>query len=55
VWVRLYARGWPPSEAEIAAAAIAAVRGDEGEADEPLAAVAAPVVPPRRDSLIEID
>jgi DNA polymerase III delta prime subunit len=62
VWVRLYARGWPPSEAEIAAAAHAAIEREEPsrpvettEATEAPAEIAASLPAARRDSLIEID
>src|SRR5262249_14676686 len=62
VWVRLYARGWPPAEAEIAAAARAAIERDAPsppvemtEAAEPPAELAAPLPVVRRDSLIEFD
>jgi hypothetical protein len=58
--VRLHARGWPATEAEVAAAARAALEGEErravasgvpaGAADVP-----EPALPSRRDSLIEID
>jgi hypothetical protein len=53
VWVRLYARGWPPTAAEIAAAGRAAVV-EADDAASPIADIA-PVLPSRRDSLIEID
>jgi hypothetical protein len=62
IWVRLHARGWPPTQVEIAAAARAAVLGDasaSGEANavavEPAEEVAARSPISRRDSLIEID
>jgi hypothetical protein len=62
IWVRLHARGWPPTQVEIAAAARAAVLGDasaSGEANavavEPAEEVAARSLISRRDSLIEID
>jgi DNA polymerase III delta prime subunit len=59
VWVRLHARGWPATEAEIAATARAAVLGEASPAEpastEPDVVTPEAVRPPRRDSLIEID
>ncbi|HEY7514262.1 MAG TPA: ATP-binding protein [Vicinamibacteria bacterium] len=59
-WVRLHARGWPATEAEIAAAARAALEGEERRAvasGAPAGSVEVPepALPARRDSLIEID
>src|SRR5262245_60936978 len=53
LWVRLHARGVPPSTDEIARAAREAVGGGAPEEAEPAPVVVA--VPARRDSLMEID
>ncbi len=60
LWVRLYARGWPPTRAEIVDASRSAMEGEVAAGAAPSAEEAptpAPAAahPPRRDSLIEID
>jgi AAA ATPase domain len=59
VWVRLHARGWPATAAEVAAAARAAVHAEaipaEPAAEEAGVVVPEPARPSRHDTLIEID
>src|SRR5262249_62423876 len=57
-WVRLHARGWPPTPAELQAAgqsAIAEAPGHSAPSAGTEKALAEPPASARRDSLIEID
>jgi hypothetical protein len=60
LWVRLHARGWPPTRGDLLAAARAVIDGEAGPRAESRHEEAPLEAPPeavasRRDSLIEID